>query len=412
MKKFWSFTLMAVLITTLIAGCGKDKPEETSVAESKAAVESQKEEKEKPKEEQKEGDNSPYKIACIAPLTGSAEEHGKSYKNAIEYKLAEINAAGGINGHQIECDFYDDKGDSKESVTVASLVAENDEYLACFGPFSSTCAIAAAPTFIESGITLFAPSSSHEDFTNLGEYMVRGCNTSEIQQRFYAKFMYNFYGAKNVVFLYLNDDAGNSSKDYFQQFFEELGGSVLSAESYEKEQKDFNALLTNAKALDPEVLVVYGGYSDVASIILQAKNLEIEAPVMTFGAAQQQGLLDIVGTEGDGTLIMTALDLDADTPQLKAFSEGFMKEYNVESINSHVLNMYDGITCFADALTACGPDRAAIAEYMRNCTVEGLCGSYEVVDGDPDKPMGVVTIQDGQFVPYRTVNPDYTGDVD
>ena len=84
----------------------------------------------------------------------------------------------------------------------------------------------------------------------------------------------------------------------------------------------------------------------------------------------------------------------------------------MESINSHVLNMYDGITCFADALTACGPDRAAIAEYMRNCTVEGLCGTYEVVDGDPDKPMGVVTIQDGQFVPYRTVNPDYTGNVD
>ena len=51
MKKFWSFTLMAVLIMTLIAGCGKDKPEETSAAETKAAVESQKEEKEKPKEE-------------------------------------------------------------------------------------------------------------------------------------------------------------------------------------------------------------------------------------------------------------------------------------------------------------------------------------------------------------------------
>lgn len=389
MKKRIAMLLAGTMLLGMLTACGGDK-EPTGGDNT-------------------DNNNEPYKIALIAPLTGSAAEHGNSYKTAIEYKLEEINAAGGINGRQVVCDFYDDKGDSKESVTVAALVAENEDYLACFGPFSSTCAIADAPTFEEAGIVQFAPSSSHADFTGLGDYMVRGCNTSEIQQRFYAKFLSNFYGAENVVFLYLNDDAGNSSKEYFTKYFEERGGKVLSAESYENGQKDFNAILTSLKTQDPEVLVVYGGYADVATIILQAKNLEIDAPIMTFGAAQQQGLLDVVGTEGDGTLIMTALDLDADTPQFKTFSEGYKAKYNVESINSHVLNMYDGVTCFLDALKACGPDRAAIAAYMRNCTVEGLCGTYTVVNGDPDKPMGVVTIKDGQFVPYRTVNPDYTG---
>lgn len=389
MKKALSILLALVLALSLLVGCG-----ETADAGTSDGAESS---------------DEPYKIACIAPLTGPSAEHGNSYKTAIEYKLEEVNAAGGVNGRQVVCEFFDDKGDSKETVTVASLIAEDESFLACFGPFSSTCAIAASPTFEEAGIALFAPSSSHADFTGLGDYMIRGCNTSEVQQRFYANFLYNFYGAKNVVFLYLNDDAGNSSLEYFQEYFEGYGGKVVASESYEKEQKDFNAILTNFKGLDPEVLIVYGGYAEVASIILQAKNLEIEAPIMTFGAAQQQGLLDVVGTEGDGTLIMTALDLDADTPQLAAFSEGYMAKYNVESINSHVLNMYDGITCFIDALEACGDDREAIAAYMRNCTVEGLCGTYDVVNGDPDKPMGVITIQDGLFVPYRTVNPEWTG---
>lgn len=356
-------------------------------------------------------DNSPYKIACIAPLTGANAEHGASYKNAIEYMLKKINDNGGIDGRQIVCEYFDDKGDSKETVTCASLVVEDKDILACFGPFSSTCAIAAAPTFEEAGIALFAPSSSHADFTSLGDYMVRGCNTSEIQQRFYAKFLRNFYKAQNVVFLYLNDDAGNSSKDYFTQYFEELGGKVVKAEPYENGQKDFNATLTTLKTLNPEVLIVYGGYADVATVVNQAKNLEIKAPIMTFGAAQQQGLIDVVGKNGEDILIMTALDLDADTAALKEFSEGFMKAYDVKNINSHVLNMYDGVQSFVDALTKNGPDRAKIAAYMRDCTVEGLCGSYNVVKGDPDKPMGVITIQDGKFVPYRTVNPAYTGDV-
>ncbi len=158
-----------------------------------------------------------YKIACIAPLTGSSAEHGESYRTAIEYKLKEINDAGGINGRQIVCEFYDDKGDSKETVNCATLVAENDEYLACFGSFSSTCSIAAAATLTEAGIAQFAPSTSHVDFTSLSEYQIRGCNTSEIQQRFYAKFLYNFYGARNIVFNYLNDDAGNSTLEYFDK---------------------------------------------------------------------------------------------------------------------------------------------------------------------------------------------------
>ena len=145
MKKFISIAVVAVMMLCMLAACGE-----------KAAT---------------PDSNEPYKIALIAPLTGSAAEHGASYKNAIEYKLAEINAAGGVNGHQIVCDFYDDKGDSKESVTVASLVAEKKEYLAVFGPFSSTCAIADAPTFEDAGIVQFAPSSSHADFTGLGDYM-------------------------------------------------------------------------------------------------------------------------------------------------------------------------------------------------------------------------------------------------
>ena len=80
MKKRIAMLLAGTMLLGMLAACGGDK-EPTGNNDPEG--------------------NEPYKIALIAPLTGSAAEHGNSYKTAIEYKLEEINAAGGIAGRSL-----------------------------------------------------------------------------------------------------------------------------------------------------------------------------------------------------------------------------------------------------------------------------------------------------------------------
>ena len=58
------------------------------------------------------------KIGVIAPLTGDVAQYGVAVKEGVEMKVAEINAAGGINGKKIELVISDSKGDSQEAVNI------------------------------------------------------------------------------------------------------------------------------------------------------------------------------------------------------------------------------------------------------------------------------------------------------
>ncbi len=54
-------------------------------------------------------DSDTFKIGGIGPTTGDAAIYGTLVKNGIQLAVDEINAAGGINGKQIEYKFEDDQ---------------------------------------------------------------------------------------------------------------------------------------------------------------------------------------------------------------------------------------------------------------------------------------------------------------
>jgi len=60
-------------------------------------------------------DTDTFKIGGIGPTTGDNAIYGTAVKNGIQLAVDEINAAGGINGKQIEYKFEDDQSDADDS---------------------------------------------------------------------------------------------------------------------------------------------------------------------------------------------------------------------------------------------------------------------------------------------------------
>lgn len=59
---------------------------------------------------------SVFKIGGIGPTTGGAAVYGLAVQHGAEIAVEEINAAGGINGYQVEFKFQDDEADAEKSV--------------------------------------------------------------------------------------------------------------------------------------------------------------------------------------------------------------------------------------------------------------------------------------------------------
>lgn len=55
-----------------------------------------------------------FKIGGIGPVTGGAAVYGMAVQHGTELAVNEINAAGGINGYQIEFQFQDDEHDAEK----------------------------------------------------------------------------------------------------------------------------------------------------------------------------------------------------------------------------------------------------------------------------------------------------------
>ena len=84
-----------------------------------------------------------FKIGGIGPTTGSAAVYGTAVQNAAQLAVDEINAAGGINGVQIEFKFEDDECDAEKSVNAYNTLKDWGMQM-LMGTVTSGCSVAVA----------------------------------------------------------------------------------------------------------------------------------------------------------------------------------------------------------------------------------------------------------------------------
>src|SRR4026209_1019533 len=85
------------------------------------------------------------RIGVFMSLTGSTANFGISSVNGITMAAEEVNAAGGINGKQIELLVQDDRSDASEAATIVTKFVTQDQVHAILGEVASSRSTAAAP---------------------------------------------------------------------------------------------------------------------------------------------------------------------------------------------------------------------------------------------------------------------------
>ena len=91
------------------------------------------------------GNADKVRIGVFMSLTGSTANFGISSTNGIKMAADEINAAGGINGKQVELNVQDDRSDAQEAATIVTKFVTQDAVHAILGEVASSRSIAAAP---------------------------------------------------------------------------------------------------------------------------------------------------------------------------------------------------------------------------------------------------------------------------
>ena len=84
----------------------------------------------------------PVYFAWVGPLSGDSTLDGITEQASLEMCLEHINGNGGVLGHELVIDFFDDKNDATEAVNIANKIVDAEKYIAVMGSWSSTPSMA------------------------------------------------------------------------------------------------------------------------------------------------------------------------------------------------------------------------------------------------------------------------------
>src|SRR5262249_16049102 len=138
--------------------------------------------------------------------------------------------------------------------------------------------------------------------------------------------------------------------DVFTQKFQNLGGTIVTNESYSEGDSDFSAQLTAIKDKNPEAIFVPGYYTEVGLIARQARMLGIAAPLLGGDGWESSKLWEIGGQALNDCYYSNHYSIDDPSPIVQNFVKAYDKKYGIKPDAVAVL-AYDTAGIVASAIT-------------------------------------------------------------
>jgi branched-chain amino acid transport system substrate-binding protein len=347
-------------------------------------------------------------VGEYSSLTGTTATFGQSTDNGIKMAFDEINKAGGVLGKKLNVAVEDDQSKPEEAATAATKLINQDHVVAMLGEVSSSRSLAAGPICQAAGIPMVSPSSTNPRVTQVGNFIFRVCFIDPFQGLVMAKFAANTLKVKKAAILVdVRNDYSVGLQTFFRENFKQLGGQIVSEQSYSEGDSDFHAQLTQIKSASPEAIYVPGYYTEVGTIARQARELGITVPLLGGDGWDSPRLFEIGGDALNGCFISNHYSVDDPAPAIQKFVSDYRSRYK-QTPDALAALGYDAAKILADAISRAGStDGNKIREALVvTKDFPGVTGQITIdKDRNAVKPAVVLKIDNGKFVYVETVKP-------
>jgi branched-chain amino acid transport system substrate-binding protein len=237
------------------------------------------------------------KIGVAAPLTGPNAKPGQDILNGVKLAVEEKNAKGGLMGKPIELLEGDDRSDPREGIVVANKLV-NSGVVGVIGHYNSGVSIPASEeVYNPSKVVNISPGSTNPKYTERGlKWVFRTIGRDDQQGKVGADFAIA-KGLKNVAIIHNKGAYGQGLAEEFKKNLEAQGGKTLIFDGISKDDKDFSAILTKIKNLNPQMIFYGGEYQDGSLFSRQSKQGGIKAPIMGGDALYDKDYIKLTGQE-------------------------------------------------------------------------------------------------------------------
>ncbi len=354
------------------------------------------------------GKSDKFYIGGIGPVTGDAAVYGNAVKNGAQIAVDEINAAGGINGYQIEFKFEDDQADGESAINAYNTLKDWGMKILMGTVTSGACESVVSLTGDDNMYQL-TPSGSAANLIE-GENVFQVCFTDPNQGVASAQYISEHELATKVAIIYDSSDIYSSG--IYEKFVSEAknqGLEIVETQSFTKDNKtDFSVQVQACKDSGADLLFLPIYYREASLIITEADKTGFDATV--FSCDGLDGILSVEGFDkslAEGAMLLTPFSADATDEKTVNFVKTYKEKYK-EVPNQFAADAYDAIYIIKAAIEKADatPDMSisdlgdALTAAMTEIKVDGITGEGMtwLATGEVNKAPKAVIIKDGTYV--------------
>jgi branched-chain amino acid transport system substrate-binding protein len=342
-------------------------------------------------------------IAVAGPMTGGESAFGRQMKNGAEQAVADLNAAGGLLGKKLALDVEDDACDPKQARSVAEKIGSAKIPFVA-GHYCSSSSIPASEAYADGNVLQITPASTNPLFTERNLWNVaRVCGRDDQQGTVAGDYIAKAYKGKNIAILNDKTTYGKGLADETKKALNKAGVTEKMNESYNKGDKDFNAIVSRLKR-DNIDLVYVGGYHQEAGLILrQMRDQGLQTVLMAGDAMADKEFASITGPAGAGTLFTFGPD-PRNKPTAKTIVEAF-KAKNIDP-EGYTLYTYAAVQVWSQAAKKVGTtDPMKVMAAIKAGSWDTVIGTLEFDAKGDIKQLDYVVYKWDDKGGYAEINP-------
>lgn len=345
------------------------------------------------------------KLSFVGPLTGGTASNGLGGRNSFLLAVAERNADPKWKYHY-ETIVLDDECKPTVGVQAALKATSDPDVVASVSHYCSVVAIATVDTWHKAGMPSMVWGAVLPEITYGHDHVeiTRVNGTMINQNQVAADFAVKTLGFKTFSLIHDTTDYGRAHAKYFSEFVEKAGGKILSAQGTAKDQKDYTAELTKAKAEKPEV-IWYGGLTpDGVRVKVQMDKLGVRAQFQGTSGIKSDTFNETAGASAEGVLAFTEGAPTEKLPGGKKFLAAYEKAGFKEPSEAYGPFAYVAANLVIDAIEAVGPDRAKVAQRLKRTNKKDTIIGPVEFDAHGQNTVPLITkyaSQDGKWVVWE-----------
>lgn len=325
-------------------------------------------------------DDGPIKIGVISALTGDAAALGADHLSGVRLAVDQINAAGGINGRQVQLVAEDGKCSGSDGATAAQKLVNVDKVVAIVGGFCSGETLAAAPIVEAGKVPIISPGSSNPGITQAGDFVFRVYPSDAWKTQAMAKYFAE-EGFARIAIISENTDYAQGLHDSLEGDVPE--GALVFDENVEPGTKDFRSLLTRLKSVAFDVFIPNPNTDGVDAVMVQQfREAGFTQPIVGQDTMDSLVVAQIAGDAAEGVLLVNVPTAGEGKP----FEAEFKAKYgDPKSSIGWAAYAYDAANVFFEAFKTVGTDGTAVKEYLYALpSYAGVIGDFSFDEnGDP-----------------------------